>query len=143
VTITVFDKSTAGGREAKGGARRSLRVTGPLLNSSILADGPHGVVAANVFHRAFALGPLDRLWPAAGIDARRVINGESRPRGTPGQDRAELVCSVAALLDAMGERVKAGDRLIMGSIVQAAVAPGDEVVAELRGLGSVQLTIDT
>ena len=43
----------------------------------------------------------------------------------------------------MGERVKAGDRLIMGSIVQAAVAPGDEVVAELRGLGSVQLTIDT
>jgi 2-keto-4-pentenoate hydratase len=38
-------------------------------------------------------------------------------------------------------RLEAGDRLIMGSIVQVAVAPGDEVVAELGALGRVRLEI--
>jgi hypothetical protein len=32
--------------------------------------------------------------------------------------------------------------MIMGSIVQVSVAPGDEVIAEVGALGRVQLAID-
>ena len=105
------------------------------------ADSPEAVVAANVYHRAFALGPLDRPWPPAGVDGKLIVNGEPRGLGAAVQNHADLVCSVAALLGAMGERLEAGDRMIMGSIVQVAVAPGDEVIAELGDLGRVKLTI--
>jgi 2-keto-4-pentenoate hydratase len=52
-----------------------------------------------------------------------------------------MVRAVAALLGAMGERLREGDRMIMGSIVQIPVEPGDEVIADLRPLGRVQLAI--
>jgi hypothetical protein len=83
----------------------------------------------------------DRAWPAEGLVATLLVGGEPRASGSPARDSADLVRSVAGLLDAMGERLEAGDRLIMGSIVQVAVAPGDEVVAELGALGRVRLTI--
>jgi 2-keto-4-pentenoate hydratase len=57
-------------------------------------------------------------------------------------DIADLVCSVAAILGFMGEGLQAGDRMMMGSIVQVSVSPGDEVIAELGALGRVQLTVE-
>jgi 2-keto-4-pentenoate hydratase len=104
--------------------------------------GPEEVVAANVYHRAFALGPLDRPWPAGGVDASLTINGERRASGAAAHDIADLVCSVAAILGFMGEGLQAGDRMIMGSIVQVSVSPGDQVIAELGALGRVQLTVE-
>jgi 2-keto-4-pentenoate hydratase len=41
----------------------------------------------------------------------------------------------------MGERLQAGDRLITGAVVQLAVAPGDEVIADLGELGRRAVTI--
>jgi 2-keto-4-pentenoate hydratase len=105
------------------------------------AAGPEQVVAANVYHRAFAFGPLVRSWPVAGVDASLIVNGECRASGVAVHDIADLVCSVAAILGFMGERLQAGDRMIMGSIVQVSVSPDDEVIAELGGLGRVQLTV--
>lgn len=113
-----------------------------LVDLGMPGAGPEEVVAANVYHRAFALGPLDLPWPAAGVDASLIINGEPRASGAAVQDIAGLVCSVAALLGSMGELLRAGDRMIMGSIVQISVAPGDDVIAELGTLGRVQLNID-
>jgi 2-keto-4-pentenoate hydratase len=103
---------------------------------------PEAVVAANVYHRAFALGPLDRPWPAGGVEASLIINGKRRASGAAAHDIADLVCSVAAILGFMGEGLQAGDRMIMGSIVQVSVSPGDEVIAELGALGRVQLTVE-
>jgi 2-keto-4-pentenoate hydratase len=126
-------------------ALKAIAGYGPALELVDLgAQGarPEDIVAANVYHRAFALGQLDRSWPVAGVDAALVINGERRASGAAKQDIADLVCSVAALLGFMGERLQAGDRLIMGSIVQLSVSPGDQVIAELGALGRVQLTID-
>jgi catechol 2,3-dioxygenase-like lactoylglutathione lyase family enzyme len=56
-------------------------------------------------------------------------------------DLAELVRVVARLLGAMGERLQTGDRIITGSVVQVAVRPGDEVVADLGDLGRVELVV--
>jgi 2-keto-4-pentenoate hydratase len=41
----------------------------------------------------------------------------------------------------MGERLRPGDRIITGSIVQAPPAPGDRVAADLGPLGRVELAI--
>jgi hypothetical protein len=113
-----------------------------LVDLGAPAAGPEEVVAANVDHRAFAFGPVDGSWPVAGVDASLIINGECTASGAAVQDIADLVCSVAAILGFMGERLQAGDRMIMGSIVQVSVAPGDEVIAELGALGRVQLTVE-
>jgi 2-keto-4-pentenoate hydratase len=41
----------------------------------------------------------------------------------------------------MGERLRAGDRVITGSVVQVPVRPGDEVTADLGPLGAPRLAI--
>jgi 2-keto-4-pentenoate hydratase len=47
----------------------------------------------------------------------------------------------AHLLEAVGERLRPGDLLITGSVVQTAVRPGERVVADLGALGRVEATI--
>jgi 2-keto-4-pentenoate hydratase len=102
---------------------------------------PEEIVAGNVFHRAFALGALDRPWPNDGVEGRLIVNGDSRAAAPASSDCPALILSVAGLLEAVGERLQAGDRMIMGSIVQLPVATGDEVVADLGALGRVGVTI--
>jgi 2-keto-4-pentenoate hydratase len=104
-------------------------------------DDPQRIVAANVFHRAYAFGSLDQRWPAEGIEGRLIVNGEIRASAAATDDLAERVRVVAVLLAAMGERLQAGDRIIMGSIVQVPVDPGDSVTADVGALGRVYLTI--
>ena len=105
-------------------------------------DDPASIVAANVFHRAFVLGRLDRGLSLDGeFDGQLIVNGEVRAQGAASRDFAGLVQSVAALLGAMGEDLQAGDRLITGAVVQLPVAPGDEVVADLGPLGSTVAAI--
>jgi 2-keto-4-pentenoate hydratase len=102
---------------------------------------PEEVVAANVFHRAFAFGPLDRPWPSDGVESCLIVNGELRASAAAPPDYADLLLAVAALLDAVGEQLQAGDRMIMGSVVQVPIAAGDDVIADLGTLGRVGLTI--
>ena len=104
-------------------------------------EDPEKIVADNVFHRAYALSPLDRALPPDGVRGRLIINGQVRAAGPAEQDLGELVRWAAVVLGAMGERLLAGDRLITGSVVQVAVASGDVVVADLGALGRVRLTI--
>ena len=105
-------------------------------------DDPESIVAANVFHRAFVLGRLDRGLPLDGeFDGQLIVNGEVRAEAAASRDFAELVRSVASLLGAVGEDLQAGDRLITGAVVQLPVEPGDEVVADLGPLGSTVAAI--
>jgi 2-keto-4-pentenoate hydratase len=75
------------------------------------------------------------------VEGRLIVNERERASSASSRDYAEAVRSVAALLGAMGERLRAGDRLITGAVVQVPVAPGDEVVADLGTLGRSQLTV--
>ena len=105
-------------------------------------DDPQSIVAANVFHRAFRLGPLDRPLPADGrINGRLVVNGSVRGEAAASPDFADLVRSVAVLLGSMGERLQAGDCLITGAVVQLPVAPGNEVAADFGPLGRTVVAI--
>ena len=125
------DRGTA--RDAIAGFGAALE----LVDLGSPPDDPESIVAANVFHRAFTLGPLDRELPADGyFNGRLIVNGQVRAEAVASRDFAELVRSVAALLGAMGERLRAGDHLITGAVVQLPVEPGDEVVADLGPLGS-------
>jgi 2-keto-4-pentenoate hydratase len=112
-----------------------------LVDLGAAPDDPEGIVATNVFHRAFALGALDRALPPDGVTGRLIVNGEVRASASPSPDLGGLVSSVAELLEAMGERLQAGDRLITGSVVQVPIGPGDRVVADLGALGRAELTI--
>jgi 2-keto-4-pentenoate hydratase len=101
--------------------------------------GLEGIVAANVFHRAFALGPAAPQRPYG--DARSVVNGEVRAGAPARVDHEATVSIVARLLAAAGERLQRGDRILAGSLTQVAVRPGDTVAAEVDGIGRVAVTI--
>jgi 2-keto-4-pentenoate hydratase len=100
------------------------------------------IVATNIWHQAFALSRLDRPPPAQGAEGRLIVNEEVRDAGPLATDFAGLVQRVATLLGAVGERLRAGDSLITGSVVQVPIEPGDEVMADLGPLGCVQLSTD-
>jgi 2-keto-4-pentenoate hydratase len=112
-----------------------------LVDLGAPPDNPEEVVAANVFHRAFSLGLLDRAWPSNGVEGRLIVNGELRAAAAAPCDYVELVLAVARLLGAVGQRLQVGDRMIMGSIVQVPIAAGDDVIADLGALGQVGLAI--
>jgi 2-keto-4-pentenoate hydratase len=78
--------------------------------------------------------------PALGTEARLVVNGRVHDSDTV-VDVADRVQVVARLLGAMGERLRAGDRVITGSVVQVPVRVGDQVVADMGALGAVGLWI--
>jgi 2-keto-4-pentenoate hydratase len=101
--------------------------------------GAEEIVATNVFHRAVLFGPRRRSLPA--VEGRLIVNGEERCRAPARRDHAEIVRQAAHLLEAVGERLRAGDLLITGSVVQAPVRPGDRVVADLGALGRAEATI--
>jgi 2-keto-4-pentenoate hydratase len=130
------DRETAGAAIAGFGAALEL----VDLGSPPPGDAER-IVATNVWHRAFALGPLDGPPPAKGAEGRLTVNGEVRDSGPLPQDLTDLVQVVATLLGAVGERLQAGDRLITGSVVQVPVEPGDEVVADLGSLGRAAATV--
>jgi 2-keto-4-pentenoate hydratase len=117
---------------------------GAALELVDLGSPPAGdaerIVATNVWHRAFALGTLDRPPPAKAAEGRLIVNGDVRDAAPLSRDFIDLVQVVATLLGAVGERLQAGDSLITGSVVQVPVDPGDEVIADLGPLGAVQLT---
>jgi hypothetical protein len=60
---------------------------------------------------------LSALWPSTGSGA--------------------LPCAPARLLAGVGERLRRGDWIITGSVVQVAVRPGEEVIADFGELGRV------
>lgn len=110
-----------------------------------LGRPPHGfegIVAANVFHRAFVLGPSRPVAPGERPEARLSVNGRLRAAARAPADFAGTVSAVARLLALVGDRLEPGDRIIAGSLTHVPVGPGDEVAAEVEGLGVVRVAIE-
>ena len=124
-------------RDAIGGCGAALE----LVDLGSPPDDAQSIVAANVFHRAFVLGRLNAPLPTAGAEGRLVLNGEVRSSARASEVYPALVLHVAGLLGEMGERLRAGDCLITGSVVQVPIAPGDHVIADLGALGSAHAGI--
>jgi 2-keto-4-pentenoate hydratase len=122
--------------------QHAIKGYGPALELCDLGtndDPPEAVVATNIFHRAFALGAAVPSLPPA-VEGR-LLAGSIVRASAPAQDLNERLRCAVAILATVGERLRAGDVILTGSIVQEPVAPGDELTADLGALGSVALQI--
>jgi 2-keto-4-pentenoate hydratase len=110
-----------------------------LVDDTHLGDGLEAVVETNVMHRAFALGPTGTE-PG---EARLIVNGEVRASAPASADHGATIAAIGRVLEAAGEQLQPGDRILTGSVAQVPVGPGDHVVAEIDGLGRAALTVAT
>ena len=123
-----------------GGDGQSIAALLPALE---LADPPdleleiEQILAGNIFHRAVAFGPrVETTEPGSG---RILVNGEQQHSVKP-EGLERMVEAVAARLEAAGERLRPGDRIITGVLAPPHEAKeGDPVRLELEALGGVEL----
>jgi 2-keto-4-pentenoate hydratase len=103
------------------------------------------ICAGNIYHRGVALGPTRPGASLAGATGRVFTDGieaayTADPQELPGEV-VPLVAQVADVLGALGERLRAGDVVITGSIVTPlAIRAGSTVRYELDPLGTIELT---
>jgi 2-keto-4-pentenoate hydratase len=114
-----------------------------LLPALELADPPdleleiEQILAGNIFHRAVAFGP--RVETKEAGSGRILVNGEEQHSVSAGP-LEKMVDAVAARLEAAGEELRAGDRIITGVLAPPHEAKeGDTVRLELNALGGVEL----
>jgi 2-keto-4-pentenoate hydratase len=99
------------------------------------------IVARNVFHRAAVLGRARAGGLPAAACARLWIDGELREIAPVTTDVAATIAHVAGLLAAVGERLRAGDVILGGSLTHVPVHIGSAVAAEIDGAGRVEATL--
>ncbi|OGA45285.1 MAG: hypothetical protein A3F74_09465 [Betaproteobacteria bacterium RIFCSPLOWO2_12_FULL_62_58] len=143
------------GRDLPGGADRNTAIAaiaglGPAIEIADLDHPPDDVeriLAGNIYQRNVILGAQDVSRAGCVLDglAGRVFrNGTkvantSDPQAMTGE-LIEIVRHVADLLAAFGERLRAGQIIITGSIVPPLwVEPGEEVVFKLDPIGTVSI----
>ena len=104
------------------------------------------IVAANTFHRAVLFGPPVRGVGIEGVVAHVTLNGESFGDANPLDavlDPAGVVEHIARTIGAGGERLRAGDAIIAGTLVPPpVVSAGDELAVDLGPVGSLALAFE-
>jgi 2-keto-4-pentenoate hydratase len=114
-----------------------------LLPALEIADPPdidleiEQILAGNIFHRAVVFGPrVETTEPGSG---RILVNGEKQHSVKP-EGLERMVEAVAARLEAAGEQLRPGERIITGVLAPPYEAQeGDTVRLELDELGSVEV----
>jgi 2-keto-4-pentenoate hydratase len=139
------DVDASGGRDAVVAALAGLGAAIELVDLDPDADDPEDILARNIFQRAVLLGPAQDVHDTHGLHLRVLVDGEEAVDTTDitaaTGDVFDAVASVAATLEAAGERLHAGDVVIAGSIVPAlALEPGQEIVVELEPLGRLEVS---
>lgn len=99
------------------------------------------VVAANIFHRGVGIGSSHALQSAEGIQAALTVNGEVVGTADAGAvDLDAIVALAARTLEAAGETLDAGDRIIAGALLPPPdVRAGDVVTLDLGSIGSIDV----
>ena len=102
------------------------------------ASEPHSAVIDNVFHRAVAFG--NKTIPLACTEpVTSYVTGGCDARAPWPDDIPERIAGAAAILAALNERIRAGDRVITGSITQLPFAAGDLLRAQFGSHASVAI----
>jgi 2-keto-4-pentenoate hydratase len=104
-------------------------------------DSFEEVVADNVYHRAFVLGPTRKVVPGTRLESTCRVNGETRGWSTSSEDFAAKLVAIARQLEAVDEGLRAGDRIITGSLTHVPVRAGDAVEISIEPLGSLAIQI--
>jgi 2-keto-4-pentenoate hydratase len=114
-----------------------------LLPALELADPPdlnleiEQILAGNIFHRAVVFGPRVETTEAGA--GRILVNGEEQ-HSVKAEGLERMVEAVAARLEAAGEELRSGDRIITGVLAPPHEAQaGDTVRLELESVGGVEL----
>jgi 2-keto-4-pentenoate hydratase len=110
-------------------------------------EDPEAILAGNIFHRHVILGAVDDTRSGAhGIAGRVVRDGQEvastvAPEALTGE-LLEIVRQTAEILFTCGERLRAGEVIITGSVIPPlAVAPGQRLTAELPPLAPVSVEL--
>lgn len=101
-------------------------------------DEPESVVVDNIFHRAVAFGET----PIPLVSAQRVsvyVNDRLCERAPWPVDIPERIAAATKVLAAVSECLRAGDRIITGSIIQVPVTIGDLARVEFGQLATLEI----
>ncbi len=113
-----------------------------LVDMDAIPGGPDevpDVIEHNIFHRAVAIGPArEDVEPG---DATFSIGGAVAASGDASAvDLPATVALVAEILEAAGEELQAGDRIIAGTLTPPqTVKPGTGAALDLGDLGSIDI----
>jgi len=128
-------------------AQEAIAAVGPAFELADVDPPPEQVeeiLAGNIFQRRVILGARAQRRSLDGVTATIVMNGGAPisvddPQAITGE-LVDLVRHVADVLGACGERLRAGDVVIGGSIAPPiTVAAGAEVEYELQPLGEISV----
>lgn len=104
------------------------------------AGEPDSIVAENVFHLAVAFS--ETLIP---LESRQhvivYVNHERQESAPWPADIPDRIASAAAILAGLDERLRAGDRIITGSIIQVPTTIGDLIEAEFGDHASIDISL--
>jgi 2-keto-4-pentenoate hydratase len=150
--LALYVRADVAGGAGRKEARAAIGSLGPALELADVAgptDDVEEILAGNIFHRAAILGPASAARAAgcvAGLEALLVQNGREVARTSDVEaltgEIVGLVCHVAEVLAAFGERLRAGDVVIAGSVVPPlSVSTGDDLQFELVPLGAVAVSL--
>jgi 2-keto-4-pentenoate hydratase len=104
-------------------------------------DSFEEVVADNVYHRAFVLGPTRKVVTGTRLESTCRVNGEIRASGATSEDFAVKLLATARQLEAVDEGLRAGDRIITGSQTHVPVRAREAVEISIEPLGSLAIQI--
>jgi 2-keto-4-pentenoate hydratase len=129
-------------------AIRGLSAAIELADVEFAPEDPETILAGNIYSRYVLLGPVDPGRSRAdGVSGRLLRNGELVAASDDPQELTgeivEVVRLTGELLAASGERLRAGEVVITGSVLPPLrVSAGETIVAELPPLGSLSVTLE-
>ncbi len=134
-------------REEAAAAIAGLGVAIELVDVDPDATDPEAILAADIYQRHVLLGPPRSDVPPGEVTVTASLNGEEAASAEDATeatgDPVDLVLHVARTLAAAGERLRAGEVVICGSVVPAlTVAAGDAVEVALDPLGRLTVLFD-
>jgi 2-keto-4-pentenoate hydratase len=135
----------AGARELRAETELLIEVGGgfgvalELVDVARPPDDAAGIIAANVFHRAAALGSV-RV-PRPGARARLWVDGAVAAESPVDTDVAVVLSRLREQLAAVDEELRPGDLVLGGSVCHVPVGAGSRVAAEIEGVERVELSL--
>lgn len=111
-----------------------------IVDLAPLAGEPDSIVADNVFHVAVAFGES----PVPLLSRQQVVvyvNGKRQACAPWPADIPDRIASAASIAAALDERLRAGDRIITGAIIQVPTAAGDFIHADFGTHASIDIRL--
>lgn len=148
--IAVYMGKDLAGGASREAAKAAISGLGPAIELADLEFPPdevEAILSCNIYQRHIALGPRDPSRAGCVLDgllAGVLRNGAevastADPQALTG-DLIDIVRHVADMLSAFGERLRAGQLIITGSVIAPLwVEPGEEITFNLDPVGGVSV----